>query len=78
MYKHCNYSTCLIKTIRLVDAIDQDHLLIILAKKINWLKIKIGLSDYYAYNKGRPGYTIRLMVALQILKYIYKLSEKFT
>jgi hypothetical protein len=68
--------TPLFKIKNLIYAIDQDHPLIILAKKFDWLRIEIVLCNYYAFNEGRPGYPIRLMVALQILKYIYNLSDE--
>jgi IS5 family transposase len=76
MYKIRCSGVPLFKIKNLIDAIDQDHPLIILAKKFDWPRIEIGLCNYYAYNEGRPGYPIRLMVALQILKYIYNLSDE--
>jgi IS5 family transposase len=60
---------------RLESIIDMRHELVILANKIDWNYLDQEFGQYYA-NFGRPGASIRLMIGLHLLKYIYALSDE--
>jgi IS5 family transposase len=59
----------------LIDLIDLNNNLSILANKLPWGKLEKQLACYYSH-KGQPSKPIRLMVGLLILKYLYNLSEE--
>jgi transposase, IS5 family len=54
----------------LVNMIDLRHELCALAAKIDWQALEIKFGGLYAAGVGRPGHPIRLMVGLQLLKFI--------
>jgi len=60
---------------RLDQIIDMRHEVVLLAKKINWVRIEERLHKYYS-KEGRPGHPIRLMVGLHLLKHMYNLSDE--
>ena len=55
--------------------IDKKHELVLLADRINWANID-GLFEEYYSNKGRKGIRTRLIVGLQLLKYMKNLSDE--
>ncbi len=59
----------------LEDFIDMKHELVLLAKKIDWIKIEKELSVYYS-NTGKPSKPIRLMVSALLLKRLYNLGDE--
>jgi IS5 family transposase len=59
----------------LVHFIDINHELCQLADQIDWEKLELEFSDYYA-NFGRPGIPIRKMVGLVILKHLKNQSDE--
>jgi IS5 family transposase len=67
--------TPLFKTEKLADALDQKHPLIILGKAINWDDLVGKLIKFYSQFKGRTALSIRLLVSLLLLKYIYDRSD---
>jgi transposase, IS5 family len=52
------------------------HELCVLADKIDWKILEHQLGALYATGVGSPGHPIRLMVGLQLLKYLRKLSDE--
>ena len=50
--------------------------LVILARVINWERFNRKFSNGFDASKGRPGLSIRLMVGLTYLKYLYNLSDR--
>ena len=50
--------------------------LVILARVINWERFNRKFSKGFHTSKGRPGLSIRLMVGLTYLKYLYNLSDR--
>ncbi|MFZ4405269.1 MAG: IS5 family transposase [Pseudobdellovibrionaceae bacterium] len=66
---------CTIFQSRIDALIDKNHPIVQIADKINWKRFDENFSWTYSEEKGRPSYTIRLMVGLLILKYTYSLSD---
>jgi transposase, IS5 family len=60
----------------LVNLIDLRHELCVLASKIDWQALEIKFGGLYATGVGRPGRPIRLMVGLQLLKYLRDVSDE--
>lgn len=60
----------------LVDIIDLNHPLCLLAKETDWNSIDEKFYPLYSYFKGRPAKEVRLMVGLQYLKAVYKESDE--
>jgi transposase, IS5 family len=60
----------------LVNLTDLRHELCALAGKIDWGACEREFGTLYATGVGRPGHPIRLMVGLQLLKYLRNLSEE--
>jgi IS5 family transposase len=56
----------------------QDHELAVLSKEIDWDYIESHMLPFYTRGMGRNGISIKLMSGLQILKYIYNLSDQET
>ena len=56
-------------------AINPEHRLAKLSKRIDWKALELNLSKYYSL-RGRNSKTIRLMVSLFLLKHIYNLSDE--
>jgi transposase, IS5 family len=54
----------------LVNLVDLRHALCALAGKIDWKALETKFGSLYATGVGRPGHPIRLMVGLQLLKYL--------
>lgn len=54
---------------------DMDHELVILSENINWHKIEIALEGHYC-TYGRKAIPSRLLVGLQMLRYMYNLSDE--
>jgi IS5 family transposase len=59
----------------LVDFIDMDHELVLLAKKIDWRYFEDEFGPLYS-DKGREGMPVRLMVGSLILKRLYNLGDE--
>jgi len=59
----------------LVDFIDMNHELVLLAKKIDWNYFEDEFGPLYS-DKGRGGMPIRLMVGSLILKRLYNLGDE--
>lgn len=55
--------------------IDKKHELVLLSNRINWANIESLFEEYYS-NKGRKGISTRLIVGLQLLKYMKNLSDE--
>ncbi|MGL6350106.1 MAG: transposase, partial [Aeromonas sp.] len=62
--------------LELVNMIDLRHDLCALAAKIDWQALELKFGGLYAAGVGRPGHPIRLMVGLQLLKYIRNMSDQ--
>lgn len=62
--------------LELVNMIDLRHELCALAGKIDWIALEHKFGALYAAGVGRPGHPIRLMVGLQLLKYIRNASDE--
>jgi transposase, IS5 family len=60
----------------LVNLVDLRHALCALAGKIDWKALETKFGSLYASGVGRPGHPIRLMVGLQLLKFIRNLSDE--
>jgi transposase, IS5 family len=60
----------------LVNLIDLRHELCVLAAKIDWAALETKFGGLYAAGVGRPGHPIRLMVGLQLLKYLRDISDE--
>jgi transposase, IS5 family len=60
----------------LVNLVDLRHALCVLAGKIDWKALETKFGSLYATGVGRPGHPIRLMVGLQLLKYIRNISDE--
>jgi transposase, IS5 family len=60
----------------LVNLIDLRHELCVLASKIDWAALEAKFGGLYATGVGRPGHPIRLMVGLQLLKYLRDVSDE--
>jgi transposase, IS5 family len=60
----------------LVNLIDMRHELVALACKIDCAALEAKFGDLYAAGVGRPGHPIRLMVGLQLLKYLRDVSDE--
>jgi transposase, IS5 family len=60
----------------LVNLINMRHELCALAAKIDWQALEIKFGSLYAAGVGRPGHPIRLMVGLQLLKYLRDISDE--
>ena len=56
-------------------AINPEHRLAKLSKRIDWKALELNLSKYYSL-RGRNSKTIRLMVSLFLLKHMYNLSDE--
>lgn len=61
---------------KLCNLIDHRHELVKLTEKIDWASCEERFEGLYAKGVGRPGYPIRLMVGLQILKHVYNESDE--
>ena len=59
----------------LIDFIDMQHELVLLADTIDWQHIENELSKYYS-KTGRPSIPIRFMVGCLILKRLYNLGDE--
>ena len=59
----------------LTDFMDVSHELVLLARKIDWQSIEIGLSGYYS-KVGQPSVPIRMMVGCLILKHLYNYGDE--
>lgn len=59
----------------LVDFIDNNHELCLLAKKIDWKYFEKEFSQFYS-KVGRPSMPIRFMVGCLLLKRIYNLGDE--
>jgi transposase, IS5 family len=60
----------------LVNLVDLRHALCVLAGKIDWAACERQFDGLYAAGIGRPGHPIRLMVGLQLLKYLRNISDE--
>ena len=61
---------------RLDSIIDMRHELVKLTRLVGWEGLQEGLSAYYCLDNGRPGYPIRLIAGLQLLKDMKGLSDE--
>jgi IS5 family transposase len=59
----------------LIDTLDQNHPLIMIAKKIDWNTLVPSFYKFFKSGVGRPILSIRLMIGLLMLKYILDLSD---
>lgn len=60
----------------LIDQLNPEHYLVMLAKKIPWNLLEEELSVFYHKKMGRPAKPIRLMTGLMILKQMENLSDE--
>ena len=58
------------------DIISMKHPLVRLADEIDWKSFDEGLRDCFCPDNGRPSCPVRLMVALQYLKFAFDLSDE--
>ena len=61
--------------IELIDLVDPEHELVILANKFNWTKIDEICSAYFCNDNGRVGHSSRLVIGLLLLKQLHSLSD---
>lgn len=61
---------------QLVDIIDINHPLVVLANSIDWEEIEKEFLDAYPSKTGHPNKPIRLMVGLHYLRYMFNLSDE--
>lgn len=61
-----------------VPPLDQNHLLVKIAKVVNWDSLLNQLAKYYHPSFGRPTKLSRVKVGLLIIKHMYKLSDRQT
>jgi len=61
---------------KLENLIDLKHPLVLLSAKINWTMFDKEYEKFYKKDFGRPAKSIRLMVSLQILKYLFNESDE--
>ena len=61
---------------KLKEIIDMNHKLVKLSKLIDWKRLEEIFSKYYHPSYGRPAKSVRLMVGLHFLKYMYDLSDE--
>jgi len=59
----------------LIDFIDMNHELVLLANKIDWTYFDEEFSEFYS-KKGRPSIPVRFMVGCLMLKRIYNLGDE--
>lgn len=59
----------------LIDFIDTQHELALLADKMDWKYFEDELSSFYS-QIGRPSMTVRLMVGCLLLKRMYNLGDE--
>ena len=60
----------------LLQFINKDHELYILAERINWDEIEQDLSEYYCGDNGRPSIPIRKIVGVVLLKRMFNVSDE--
>ncbi len=60
----------------LVNLVDLNHELCVLANQLDWSAMEQRFGGLYKAGLGRPGHPIRLMVGLQLLKYIRNKSDE--
>ena len=60
----------------LIDCLDQNHELVVLARNIAWEDLERDLAPFYSQDLGAPAIPIRIMAGLQILKYHENLSDE--
>ncbi len=60
----------------LLQFINKDHELYILAERINWDEIEQDLSEYYCGDNGRPSIPIRKIVGVILLKRMFNVSDE--
>jgi transposase, IS5 family len=61
---------------RLDSIIDMRHELVRLSRGVDWCWLERDLSPYYCLDNGRPGYPVRLMAGLLLLKEAKGLSDE--
>ena len=61
---------------RLDVMLNQQHALYKLANQVNWDKLEQHFGSFYSEKASRPGESIRKMLALSILKHMFKLSDQ--
>ena len=61
--------------IRLETLLDMKHALVKLTKQIDWSAYETAFGKFYA-GEGRPGISIRVMVGLHYLKYVFDESDE--
>lgn len=62
--------------VELSKIIDLKHPLVKLARRANWKRLDKIFGSTYCTDRGRPGVSTRMMVALHYLKYTHKLSDQ--
>lgn len=72
--KSKQYQSQLFK-IELIDLVDPEHELVILANKFNWTKIDEICCTYFCNDNGRVGHSSRLVIGLLLLKQLHNLSD---
>lgn len=62
----------------ILEFIDHSHPLKVLSDKLDWASLEAHFDRLYKHGKGYPPLPVRLMVGLQILKYLDNLSDENT
>lgn len=60
----------------LLQFINKEHELYILAERINWDELEQDLSEYYCLDNGRPSIPIRKIVGVILLKRMFNMSDE--
>ncbi len=61
--------------IPLVNVINMQHELVLLAQSIDWKSVEADFASYYS-DMGRPAVPVRKMVGCMLLKQMYNLSDE--
>ena len=73
--KQTHVETCLLGT-PILKFIAHDHLLVILAEKIDWPSLESHFEGQFKEGIGQPPLAIRLVLGLFLLKYLNNLSDE--
>jgi transposase, IS5 family len=60
---------------KLCTLVDRSHELVVLSEKIDWEKLSEVFGSIYQ-DIGRPGIPVRVMLSVQLLKYIHNVSDE--
>ncbi|MBP9706376.1 MAG: IS5 family transposase [Oligoflexales bacterium] len=62
--------------VSLSPILDLNHPLVVLSKKIDWLRFEAKFGDMFCQNNGRPGVPTRIVIGLLYIKHTFNLSDE--